>query len=325
MVFDHILGQKAAVSTLERALTKGRVHHAYRFEGPDGVGKELAALALAQSLQCTAGGVIGCGRCTACAKVVRFSEEEPRVPQHPDVVFIQRGLYPPALLGATHRESTGIGVEQIRRLVLSRAGYAPHEGRALVFIVRDAHELTPPAANALLKTLEEPGPRVHFVLLTSQPNRLLDTVRSRTLPVRFAPLADAHVASILENAGLPVEAAPLAEGSASAALALADPDRLRVREEFIASALAAVDGPHFAESIAFASSKPPDRDALKSQLFFLAQHLAHAAREHAHADASGATRLARRYRAVLEAMDHLEKNGQPAFVLESMISRMRAA
>src|SRR5205085_102595 len=161
------------------------------FEGPDGVGKELAAFALAQSLVCEtpvapgvsaapgvsgasgASGVsaastkpvLGCGTCSACRRAVRFAEEEPCVPQHPDVVLLERGLYPPAVLGATTRETAAIGVEQVRRLVLARVGFSPHEGRALVFIVRAAHELSLPAANALLKTLEEPPQRVHFVLL----------------------------------------------------------------------------------------------------------------------------------------------------------------
>ena len=187
-VFDRIRGQEPAVETLVRALRAGRVHHAYRFEGPPGVGKELAAFALAQSLVCERGGPVGCGACSACQRAVRIAEEDPHVPQHPDVVLLGRGLYPPAALGTATRETTGIGVEQVRRLVLSRVGFSPHEGRALVFIVRDADDFTAQAGNALLKTLEEPSARTHFVLLTSRANRLLDTIRSRTLPVRFARL-----------------------------------------------------------------------------------------------------------------------------------------
>ena len=235
-VFDRIDGQRPAVETLVSALRNGRVHHAYRFEGPDGVGKELAAFALAQSLVCERGGKLGCGECSACTRAVRIAEEDPRVPQHPDVVLLGRGLYPASALGTASRETVAIGVEQVRRVVLSRVGFTPHEARSLVFIIRDAHELTPQAANALLKTLEEPASHVHFVLLTSQPNRLLDTIRSRTLAVRFGPLPDAVVEAILERHGKPKELARLAGGSAAAALVLADEDvaRRRERSSFVA-------------------------------------------------------------------------------------------
>src|SRR5262249_61614469 len=174
---------------------------------------------------------LGCGECSACRRALTFSSEEPRLPLHPDVVLVQRGLYPPALLGGSASEATGISVEQIRRVVLTRAAYRSHEQRALVFIVRDAEELTASAANALLNTLEEPAPHPHFVLLTSRPHRLLDTIRSRTLPVRFGPLPDALVVKILERHGLSPAHAALAQGSASHALDLADPDAMRKREE----------------------------------------------------------------------------------------------
>jgi len=146
-VFDRIRGQGPAIETLVRALENGRVHHAYRFEGPPGVGKEMAAFALAQSLVCAKGGRLGCGECSACQRAVRLAEEDPHVPLHPDVVLLGRGLYPAQVLGTASRESTGIGVEQIRRLVLSRVGFSPHEGRAFVFIIREAEDLTQQAAN----------------------------------------------------------------------------------------------------------------------------------------------------------------------------------
>src|SRR4051812_45551847 len=209
-MFSHILGQEPALQTLTRALDSGHVHHAYRFEGPAGVGKEMAAFALAQALVCEASGTRACGQCSACQRAVRLQEEEPHVPAHPDVVLLQRGLYRGRI---SANEATGISIEQVRRMVLERAGYRPHEGRALVFIVRDADELTVSAANALLKTLEEPGKDTYFMLLTSRPNRLLDTIRSRTLPVRFSPLSDALVARILTDRGLDPKAALAAQGS----------------------------------------------------------------------------------------------------------------
>src|SRR5450432_2958730 len=237
MPFSDILGQEPALQTLYRALDTGRVHHAYRFEGPDGVGKEMAAFSLAQTLVCDKGGPRACGVCSACVRALKISEEEPRVPAHPDVVLLERGLYRGRI---SANEATGISIEQVRRIVLERVGYRPHEGRARVFIVRDAEELTLSAANALLKTLEEPGPGCHFVLLTSRPNRLLDTIRSRTLPVRFSPLSDQIVAQILESKGLDPRVSPVAQGSVALALELASEDAIREREEFVAAAHAAI-------------------------------------------------------------------------------------
>ena len=324
MVFDGILGQEPAVLTLRRALEAGRVHHAYRFEGPPGVGKEKAAFALAQSLVCTQPGAIGCGQCSACRRAVSFTSGEPRVPQHPDVVLIERGLYPPETLGSTHRETAGIGVEQIRRVVLGRAEFAPHEGKKLVFIVREAHELTVQAANALLKTLEEPRVWVHFVLVTSQPNRLLETVLSRTLAVRFGPLSDDLIATILRQHDKPAELAALAQGSAATALSLADPEQLEAREAFARAARQAIEADDLAEAVRFAGSCPNDRHVLKAQLFFYAQRIALEARERVSRDPAGAARLAHRHGLVLSTIEALELNAQPTLAVEGMLARMRA-
>ena len=138
-MFSHILGQEPALQTLTRALDSRHVHHAYRFEGPPGVGKELAAFALAQALVCEGPGPRACEKCSACRRALRITEEEPHVPAHPDVILLQRGLYRGRI---TANEATGISIEQVRRMVLERVGYGPHEGRARVFIVRDADELT---------------------------------------------------------------------------------------------------------------------------------------------------------------------------------------
>jgi DNA polymerase-3 subunit delta' len=317
--FADLLAQEPAVSTLERALATGRVHHAYRFEGPPGVGKEMAALALAQALVCERGDGRACLACGACRRAVTFSEAEPRVPLHPDVVLLGRGLY--RLAGTS--EATGISVEQVRRLVLGRAGFAPHEGRALVFIVRDADELTQQAANALLKTLEEPHKNTHFVLLTSRPSRLLDTVRSRTLPVRFAPLPDRVVASILERRGMDPSTAPLAQGSASLALELADPEAKAAREAFVDAALSALDATELAAAIKLAEGKK-DRDVLRADLAFLAQALAADARRLVASDPGRSERRATEHAGVLAAIRDVERNVQPALAVESMVVRLIA-
>jgi DNA polymerase-3 subunit delta' len=321
--FDAIQGQDTAVQTLRRALETGRVHHAYRFEGPAGVGKEMAAFALARALVCEAGRA--CGQCSACRRAVTFTDEEPRVPLHPDVVLVQRGLYPPSLLGSTSTEATGIGVDQIRKIVLSRAGYRPHEGRALVFIVRDADELTVQAANALLKTLEEPRSDTHFVLLTSRPNRLLDTVRSRTLAVRFGALSDEVLTHIAERLGLPLSVVALAQGSASLAVELSDPDALSEREAFVSSAEQALRAPDLAQALDALSERPSERHVLRHRLLAFAQALASEARGSAAADECRAVRAAARHQIVLTAIDEVEKNVSPALALEAMVMRLRRA
>jgi DNA polymerase-3 subunit delta' len=222
------------------------------------------------------------------------------------------------------RETSAIGVEQVRRLVLARVGYSPHEGRALVFIVRSAHELSLPAANALLKTLEEPPARVHFVLLTGQPNRLLDTIRSRTLAVRFGPLGEDVLRTILEQHGLPGALARLATGSASVALGLSDEDASRARADFVRGAIDAVNAGDLEGAVLFAATRPDERDHLRENLLHLSQHLALDARDNVSSDLARAGMSARRYVSVLEAVEALERNAQPALLLESMIVRMRA-
>lgn len=321
-VFERILGQPTAVRTLQRALQQERVHHAYRFEGPDGVGKEMAALALAQSLVCTGGTPEGCGLCSACTRVLRFAAEEPHVPQHPDVVLVGRGVYPSNLIGA--KEAAGISVEQVRRVVLGRVGYTPHEGRAIVFIVRDAEELTVSAANALLKTLEEPRAGVHFVLLTSRPNRLLDTIRSRTLPVRFGPLPLTALRTIVEAHGRSTELIALADGSASRALELADQERLDALQSFVRSLDQALGSADLRATLDVAHALPRDKDELRERLLAFAGHVRNSAVNDAESAPHKAEGGARRYRVVQSALDALERNASPALVVEAMLVELRA-
>jgi DNA polymerase III subunit delta' len=325
MPFDEILGQPVAIDTLERAVATGRLHHAYRFEGPEGVGKERAAFALAQALVCTQAGARACGACSACRRAVTLSSDEPRVPQHPDVVLVERGLYPAGILGRTSPESTGIGVEQIRRIVIARAAYPAHEAAHLVFIFRAAHELTPNAANALLKTLEEPHRGVHFVLITDQPRRLLDTVRSRTLPIRFGPLPDAVLADILRQHGHEPsdEVVALAGGSAQRALALCEPEQVTHRERFVEGVLAATKTADLGAAIELAAAGQQERGDLARDLRALAQHFALSARKRAAGDADQTLLEAQRYQEVQVALRFLERNAPAALTLESLIARLR--
>jgi DNA polymerase-3 subunit delta' len=337
----QLRAQDAARRTLERALETGRVHHAYLFAGPDGVGKELAAFGLAQALVCEkrgveeAGGLFGggappsfvaCGACSSCLRAVPRDEE--RRPVHPDIVVIERGLYAPQTIGRRTPETQDISIDQIRTLVLSRAAYAPHEGRAKVFVVRRAEELSVSAANALLKTLEEPGARTHFVLLTAQPDGLLPTILSRTMRIRFAPLPDDVVASILESRGVEPararEVARLAGGSVEAGEHLADPEESEARDRFFTRALEAVAAPGLEPLLALAEDAKKEKDLLRARIAALATAFSVRASDAARANRPEAESLAVRGHLALDALEHLDGNNAPQLVVEAMLSRMRA-
>src|SRR5205085_11813827 len=168
-------------------------------------------------------------------------------------------------------------------LVLARAAFAPHEGRAKVFVVRRADELSVSAANALLKTLEEPGARTHFILLTSQPDALLPTILSRTLRVRFAPLPDDVVREILEARGVEppraAEVARLAQGSVEAGETLADPEESSAREAFVSRAFEAVAAKDTAALLAFAEDAKKEKERLAGWIAALASAFAARASE----------------------------------------------
>jgi len=326
--FDAILGQPTAVGTLEQMLRSGRIHHAMRFEGPTGVGKELAAMAFAQALVCTSDNPVGCGTCSACQRAVTMGEGTPAVPRHPDVIFVERGLYPPEVLGRSRPEAQELSVDQIRSVVLDRISYPPHEGKARVYIIRRAEELSISAGNALLKTLEEPGRNTHFILLVSRPARLLSTIQSRTLRVRFAPLADDVLLDIVTRQGIAPDLAkrvvPMSSGSASVALSLADPDASQERDTFVQEATDALAFKDSSAALALAEGRGRDKPALRAHLEALATHFALQARRAALNDDATARDLAARHQVVLQALRELERNASPALLIENMMLRLRA-
>lgn len=327
MPFGHILGQPTAVQTLIRALQSGQAHHAYRFEGPDGVGKELAALAFAQALLCTDEEPLGCGTCDACRRVVSCSTDEPRLPLHPDLSVVERGLYPPETIGRSSQEAAEISVQQIRQVVLARAPYGPHEGRARIFLVRRAEELSTSAANALLKTLEEPRQGTYFVLLTAGPDRLLSTIRSRSLPVRFAPLPDEVVGRLLRERGVDEErvaaAVALCGGSAGAAFDATDPERSAERQQFVSSLLDAVTAPDLGRAVLLSESLDGDRHRLRANLAAVAAHFAQQAREALRHCERQAEVAALRYQEVVRAVDGLERHASINLTVSTLVRALR--
>jgi DNA polymerase-3 subunit delta' len=329
-LLSSVRAQPSAVETLRRSLSTGRVHHAYLFDGPDGVGKELAAWGLAQALVCekrAPGQSEACGACSACLRAVPRPPDP--TPRHPDVVVIERGLYDPATLGRRSPEVQEISIDQVRTLVLARAAFAPREGHAKVFIVRRAEELGRSAANALLKVLEEPGAHTHFVLMSSAPDALLPTIRSRTLRVRFGTLPDDVLVELLAaqgvEAGKARAVAPLAAGSLSQALRLSDPDLGRQRQEFLSSALTALSARDLGAALDLAeASKKIAKPELVVQLEALANAIATEAREAAGAPDGRADSACARCSLALSAVRQIEANASPQLTVEAMLIRMRA-
>ncbi|MCS6856882.1 MAG: hypothetical protein NZM37_04145 [Sandaracinaceae bacterium] len=203
-VFGEIVGQERAIRILRRAVEQGKVASAYLFEGPSGVGKQKAAFALA-----------------AC-----MTASEQRSPQM-QLERIQKGNHPDVLvLGPRAEGNRNLQVSVIREQVIPFVHHAPFESKAAFVIFPDAEISFPPfhpeGANALLKTLEEPPSNLHFVLISSRPERLLSTIRSRCLRVRFSPLSEASILEILKRSGVPehlhLPLCRLAEGRADRAL-----------------------------------------------------------------------------------------------------------
>lgn len=166
LTFDSVVGQQHIVSTLEHAITEGRLSHAYLFCGPRGTGKTTMARILAKALLCRnaeaarAEGASGCmpdGTCEECELVAEGN--------HPDVYELDA--------------ASRTGVDNVREEIINSVNFAPVRGKYKIYIIDEVHMLTTAAFNALLKTLEEPPAHVIFVLCTTDPQKILETILSR--------------------------------------------------------------------------------------------------------------------------------------------------
>jgi DNA polymerase-3 subunit delta' len=175
MTFDQILGHERQKEILNRALASGRLAHAYLFAGPDGIGKRLMAMALARAIVCEE--QRGCGNCIACRKIDHQN--------HPDLHILEP-------------DGKAIKIEQIRAFQ-RELNFKPLEAPRKICMIEQADTMTVGAANALLKTLEEPRGDTLLVLLSSQPNRLLETIRSRCQPLPFNRHPNSRIQAELEK------------------------------------------------------------------------------------------------------------------------------
>lgn len=181
LTFDSVVGQQHIVSTLEHAITEGRLSHAYLFCGPRGTGKTTMARILAKALLCRnaeaarAEGASGClpdGACEECELIAEGN--------HPDVYELDA--------------ASRTGVDNVREEIINSVNFAPVRGKYKIYIIDEVHMLTTAAFNALLKTLEEPPAHVIFVLCTTDPQKILETILSRCQRFDFHRIGNEDIA-----------------------------------------------------------------------------------------------------------------------------------
>ncbi|MEI3376834.1 MAG: DNA polymerase III subunit gamma/tau [Coriobacteriales bacterium] len=176
-VFSDVVGQEHVEKTLINAISEGSVAHAYLFCGPRGTGKTTTARLLAKALLCESGGAQPDGTCPQCLEIAQST--------HPDVFELDA--------------ASRTGVDNVREEIIGRVGFAPTRGRFKVYIIDEVHMLSNAAFNALLKTLEEPPEHVVFVLCTTDPHKVPETIQSRCQRFDFRRFSIEEIMGYLER------------------------------------------------------------------------------------------------------------------------------
>ena len=337
MPLDQVVGHRRMVSLLSRAVARNTLPPALLFAGPAGIGKKRVAWALAQAINClepVIGDGIerdGCGNCPACRRIARGV--------HPDAVLVAPG------------DTGSIKIETIRTVVAD-AGRRPFEARRRVVVIDEADALVEQAQNALLKTLEEQPPSSIFLLVSSLPDSLLSTVRSRCPRLRFGPLSPGEVAEVLVRDHRYSEAearaaAVDAEGSVGRALSAESSDLVDARQtatrvlQQVARGTDPVARVNTAQELSPKKGSPMnERDQLAACLRIMASVLRDLGLMASQADASvlanadlrgeldvlsrsyDANRSVKAYTAVDEALAALERNANAKVVADWLVLQL---
>jgi DNA polymerase III subunit delta' len=193
-MFSLLIGNDEVKDALRRLLANGRVPGSFLFTGEEGIGKKLFALEIAKALNCrNRQGVEACDECSSCRRISR-STFPPFGKDDDDKARMVWSEHGDVAMARPYKQIIRVGpMRELER----EANFRPFEGAARIFIIEDADCMNEAASNALLKTLEEPAPTTHLILLTSNPTALLATIRSRCQIIRFAPIAPAEIETFL--------------------------------------------------------------------------------------------------------------------------------
>ena len=177
-VFEDVVGQEHVEKTLMNAIAEGSVAHAYLFCGPRGTGKTTSARLLAKALLCENGPTVSPdGTCPQCLEIAQGT--------HPDVNELDA--------------ASRTGVDNVREEIIGRVNFAPTRGRYKIYIIDEVHMLSTAAFNALLKTLEEPPDHVVFILCTTDPHKVPETIQSRCQRFDFRRFSIEEIVSYLKR------------------------------------------------------------------------------------------------------------------------------
>lgn len=214
--FQDFCCQGDEAAKLRLQIEQNRLVHALLITGDPGTGKRSLASLIAQSLMCRSEAGVPCGICSGCTLALSG--------EHPDITIIEKGI---PLSADTAKGRSSIPVDDIREMIRIVSRYS-FEGGNRAVIIRDAENMTVQAQNCLLKILEEPPAKTFFILTSSHPDQLLDTVRSRCRPLKLIPMDISRIVSILTDSGVAPDtarkAADASSGSIGYALCLAGDD-----------------------------------------------------------------------------------------------------
>lgn len=215
--FRNILGHSKEIEVLQQAIMLGKVSHAYSFEGEEGSGKQELAEAFAMTLQCEKGAKDACLACPSCRKSM--------VQSHPDIIYV------------THEKPNTISVGDIREQVNGNVYIKPYSSKYKIYIIADAQKMNPQAQNAILKTIEEPPQYVVIILLTTNEEMFLPTIRSRCISMKIKPVEDDLIQEYLVkqlgiSQDMAGECTAFAQGNIGKAIRLAGAEDFEQLKEF---------------------------------------------------------------------------------------------